>query len=218
MSRTASSAMIGMKIASPPARSSTCAISAIFFGLQRLLLMMIWSAMPMSRATATMSGSALDVELVVDVDEDPVPGDREHLAQRRYRLLGRGAGALDHQPALLELGQRAFREARRLQVELRSSQESWNTTNSPSLDLLDVQLDHLGAELDRAPDGGDGILRMAGLAGVHAAAAMRHDHHMVAPAIGVFEPLADLADARALGVRGKRRSAAVASADKPRPG
>ena len=64
--------------------------------------------------------------------------------------------------------------------------------------LLDVQLDHFDAEVDRVADGGDGILGMARPAGVDPAAAMRHDHHMVAPQIGVFQPLADLADAGCL--------------------
>ncbi len=143
----------------------------------------------------------IDVELVVDVDENPVPDNRQHLAQRRHGLVGRDTRALDDETALLKLGQRAFRElalAGRGAVEPAVMEDDEDAVAR----FLDVELDHLGAEFDRGPHGGDRVFRMAGPVAFHAAAAMRHDHHMVAPAVGVLKPLADFIHAAAPGGEG----------------
>ena len=70
--------------------------------------------------------------------------------------------------------------------------------------FLDVLLDHLDAEPDRGPHARNRILRMAFAIAFHAAAAMRNDHYMVAPAVGVLKPLADFADTRVVGSERRR--------------
>lgn len=73
----------------------------------------------------------------------------------------------------------------------------------PVTRLLHVEFHHLGAEFDCVPHGRDRVLGKELRALGQAPAAMRHDHHMVAPAVGVLQPLAYLADAAVIG--GERR-------------
>ena len=96
--------------------------------------MTIWSAMPISRATATMSGSASMSSLLSMLTKI-----RSLVTSSISRRVGMRSPVASPVPAITSrhfLSSASVRVASSpLQVELRSSQLSWNTTNSPSLDF-----------------------------------------------------------------------------------
>ena len=150
--------MIGMKIG--PARSvSITAIVSAIFPAPEILLDDDLVGHAQVRGRPRRSPAGLEVELVVDVDENPVPGDGQHIAQRRQ-----GSSVTAPVPAITS------RQSSARPASSREPALAGRGAVEPAIveddvvavaRFLDVELDHLGAELDRIARRQQRVLRKA---------------------------------------------------------